>query len=205
MTTADGSGRRLGVVDTASCRSASSAPSPPIWVESIGGPLIVVPVSALEEWAGSTGVRSAAGDAEVPDDYDRACAVDGLAGAIEIGGKGRQGLVLADEPATTSYLPQHRAFVRWLGADSAAALIKAAVTVLRDPAVEWHECGFWETDGPALLMDSVDAGSDLYVPYPEGGTPEQAPVPIAAARWRVRAVHTRVDERTSVGVVQLLP
>ncbi len=39
------------------------------------------------------------GDATAPDDYDRACAVDGLAGVIAVGENGAQALVLADEPA----------------------------------------------------------------------------------------------------------
>ncbi|WP_328415176.1 immunity 21 family protein [Micromonospora sp. NBC_00389] len=189
---------------TASSTSASSAPPSPIWIESMGGPLIVVPVSALEEWCGSTGVGLVVGAGDVPDDYDRACEVDGLAGVIAIGEKGRQGLVLADEPATTCYLPEHRAFVRWLGADSAAALIEAAMVVLRDPAADWEECGFWETDGQAVLMDSVSAGSELHIAYPDGEMPAHAPIPIPATRWKVRAVHTCVNE-TSVGVVHLLP
>ncbi|KPC64318.1 Imm21 family immunity protein [Streptomyces chattanoogensis] len=38
-----------------------------------------------------------AGDATTPGDYDRACAVDDLAGVIAVGGNGAQALVLADE------------------------------------------------------------------------------------------------------------
>jgi hypothetical protein len=105
----------------------------------------------------------------------------------------------------TCYLPEHQAFVRWLGADSVAGLIAAARTVLTDPAVEWEECGVWDTDGPAVLMDSASVGAELDIEYPGGGMPEQAPVPIPAGRWTVRAVHTRVNEETSVGLVQLLP
>ncbi|MGW2937759.1 Imm21 family immunity protein [Streptomyces sp. NPDC001156] len=37
-----------------------------------------------------------------PDDYDRACAVDDLAGVITVGENGAQALVPADEPAPTS-------------------------------------------------------------------------------------------------------
>ncbi|GGV70759.1 hypothetical protein GCM10010277_82020 [Streptomyces longisporoflavus] len=146
------------------------------------------------------------GEGDVTDDYDRACEVDDLAGVIAVGEEGAQGLVLADEPATTCYLPEHQAFVRWLGADSEADLIAAAKMVLTDPTTQWEECADWETDGPAVLMDSVTAGAELNVEYPNGGgLPEQAPVPIPTGRWRVRAVHTRADEETSVGLVQLLP
>ncbi|MFI8422903.1 Imm21 family immunity protein [Streptomyces sp. NPDC085479] len=70
------------------------------WVRSMGGPLVVVPVSGVREWSGCTDDGVLVGGGEVPDDYDRACAVEGLAGVIE-----GNVLVLADEPATTRYLP----------------------------------------------------------------------------------------------------
>ncbi|WP_436846385.1 Imm21 family immunity protein [Streptomyces griseorubiginosus] len=38
-------------------------------------------------------------------------------------------------PPATCYLPEHRAFLRWLAADSDAELKAAAETVLRDPTV----------------------------------------------------------------------
>ncbi|MEU7075804.1 Imm21 family immunity protein [Streptomyces narbonensis] len=176
----------------------------PVWVESMGGPLIVVPVSALASWGGGTESGLMAGDATAPDDYDRACAVDDLAGVIPIDKNGTQALVLADEPATSCYLPQHRAFLRWLGAETEAGLSAAADTVLADPATVWEECGTWVSDGPAVLMDSAEAGSDLGIEYPNGGMPAEASVPLPAGRWRVRATQTKVDEENWVGLVQLL-
>jgi hypothetical protein len=177
----------------------------PGWVESMGGPLIVVPVSALAAWRGSTETGVMAGDATAPDDYDRACAVDDPAGVIAVGDGGAQALVLADEPATSCYLPEHRAFLRWLGADSEAGLKAAAEVVLADPATDWEECGTWVSDGPAVLMDSAEAGSALCIEYPRGGMPDQAPVPLPAGRWTVRASHTKADKENRVGLVQLLP
>ncbi len=145
------------------------------------------------------------GEGDFRDDYDRACEVEGLTGVIAVGEEGARGLVLADEPASTCYLPDHRAFVRWLGAESEADLFAAAEAVFADPTTEWEECGVGETDGPAVLMDSVTAGSELDVEYPNGGgLPEEAPVPIGPGRWTVRAVHASPNEHTSVGVVQLL-
>lgn len=191
---------------TSSSTAASSSEHSLTWVESMGGPLIAIPVSVLDGWHGCTESGLVIGDGDVPDDYDRACEVDGLAGVIAVGGAGPRGLVLADQPATTCYLPEHQVFVRWLGANSDADLIAATRAVLTDPTTEWEECGVWETDGPAVLMDSVTAGNELDVEYPNGGgLPEQAPVPIPPGRWTVRAVHTAANEETSVGLVQLLP
>lgn len=146
-----------------------------------------------------------AGDTTAADDYDRACAVDDVAGVITVGENGAQTLVLADEPATSCYLPGRRAFLRWLAADSEVGLRAAAEAVLADPATDWEECGTWVSDGPAVLMDSAEAGADLGVEYPGGGMPSRAPVPLSAGRWRVRAIHTKADEGNRVGLVQLVP
>ncbi|MGW2255536.1 Imm21 family immunity protein [Kitasatospora sp. NPDC001660] len=151
---------------TFSSTTASSREPSPVWVESMGGPLIAVPVSALAQWRGCTGSGMVIGDGDDLDDYDRACGVEGLAGVIAVGEEGACGLVLADEPANSCYLSEHQAFVRWLGANSEADLIAAAKAVLADPTTVWEECGVWETDGPAVLMDSVTAGAELGVEYP---------------------------------------
>ncbi|MFF3791934.1 Imm21 family immunity protein [Streptomyces sp. NPDC001981] len=185
--------------------SADTSNATPVWVQSMGGPLIVIAVSALTSWRGCTEAGAIVGDATAPDDYDRACAVDDLAGVIAVGDNGAQALVLADEPATTCYLPEHRAFLRWLAADSEDGLKAAAEAVLADPATEWEECGTWVSDGPAVLMDSAEAGAELSVEYPGGGMPAQAPIPLPTDRWRIRAVHTEADEENRVGLVQLLP
>ncbi|KUN25533.1 hypothetical protein AQJ23_16365 [Streptomyces antibioticus] len=192
-------------MSASSSAAADASHTSPVWVESMGGPLIVIPVSALAAWRGCTESGVMTGDATAPDDYDRACAVDDLAGVIAVGEDGAQALVLADEPATSCYLPDRRAFLRWLAADSEAGLKAAAEAVLEDPATEWEECGTWVLDGPAVLMDSAEAGSELGVEYPGGGMPEQAPVPLSAGRWRVRATHTKADEENWVGLVQVLP
>ncbi|MEU6403111.1 Imm21 family immunity protein [Streptomyces sp. NPDC046985] len=192
------------MISSSSTAADASRPSP-VWVESMGGPLIVVPVSALASWGGCTESGLMAGDATAPDDYDRACAVDDLAGVIPIGENGAQALVLADEPATSCYLPQRRAFLRWLAGETEAGLSAAADAVLADPATVWEECGSWVSDGSAVLLDSAEAGSDLGIEYPDGGMPGQASVPLSAGRWRVRATQTWADGENWVGLVQLLP
>ncbi|MFI1826609.1 Imm21 family immunity protein [Streptomyces sp. NPDC020412] len=176
------------------------------WVQSMGGPLIVVPVSALHTWGGCTEGGVIVGGTDQPDDYDRACAVEEYAEVISLGDTGAaSALVLGDEPATTCYLPEQRIFLRWRAADSDTELLAAAEAVLSDPATLWEECGVWETDGPAVLMDSAEAGTDLGVPYPDGRRqPDEAPVVLPAGRWAVRACH-KTGEFPWVGVVQLLP
>ncbi|WP_116244700.1 Imm21 family immunity protein [Nocardiopsis sp. FIRDI 009] len=183
---------------------ADGGPPSPTWVESLGGPLVVVPVSALAAWGGGTTTGVLMGG-DVPDDYDRACAVDGLAGVLPVGDGGGQALVLGEEPDTSCYLPEHRAFLRWLAADSESDLRSAAEDVLADPAARWDECGTWVTDGPAVLMDAAVPGAELNEVYPDGGVPEQAPVSLPPGRWRVRATQAWADPDTCVGLVRLLP
>ncbi|MFJ5927589.1 Imm21 family immunity protein [Kitasatospora sp. NPDC092948] len=85
--------------------------------------------------------------------------------------------------------------MRWLA---------AAETALNDPATPWEECGLWETDGPAVLMNSAEAGKNLGVLYPDGrGEPDQAPVHLPAGRWRVRAFQ-KTGDSPWINVVQLL-
>jgi hypothetical protein len=192
-------------MSASSSTAADASHASPVWVESMGGPLIVIPVSELAAWRGCTETGVMAGDATAADDYDRACAVDDLAGVITVGENGAQALVLADEPATSCYLPERGAFLRWLAAGSEAGLKAAAEAVLADPAAEWEECGTWMLDGPAVLMDSAEAGAELNIEYPGGGMPDQASVPLPAGRWKVRATHTKVDEENWVGLVQILP
>ncbi|MEE1943116.1 Imm21 family immunity protein [Streptomyces sp. TRM 70361] len=63
----------------------------PVWVASMGGPLIVVPLSALQQWGGCTEAGMILGG-DTPDDHDRACAVDNLAAVIDIGPSGARAL-----------------------------------------------------------------------------------------------------------------
>ncbi|MER5410585.1 Imm21 family immunity protein [Streptomyces sp. NPDC002769] len=196
---------------TASRNVARHARTDLAWVQSMGGPLIVITVSALDHWGGCTEDGVIVGGTDVPDDYDRACDVEGWAGIIAVGTEG-SGLVLADEPATTCYLPEQNVFLRWLAADSDAELLEAAKAVMEDPATDWEDCGVWETDGAAVLLDSAVAGADLAVECPDqavecpdqGGLPEQAQVSVPAGRWSVRAFH-KTGDFPWVGIVQLLP
>lgn len=163
----------------------------------------MVPETCISAWGGCTEDGSVLGEADGRDDYDRACAVDDWAGVIAVGAETATALVLADEPARTCFLPDELVFVRWLAADSEEELLAGMEAVLADPDTPWEDGGLWASDGPAVLMDSAEAGADLGVEYPGGGKPEHAPVQLPAGRWRVRAVHAK-NEFAWVGVVQLV-
>ncbi|WP_433467541.1 Imm21 family immunity protein [Spirillospora sp. CA-128828] len=160
------------------------------WVESAGGPLLAAPASQLARWEGATDDE---GPVETWGDYGRACAVEGYIGLVDIGAG--QALVLGDEPATTTYLPDERLFLRWAAADSEAGLVSAARQALHD--ITWDEEITWGVDGPIVLFDSAWPGAT-----PEPGN--HLTIDLAAARYRVRAAY-RQDDRNWMILVQLTP
>lgn len=74
-----------------------------------------------------------------------------------------------------------------------------------NPAITGEQCGTWDTDGPAVLMDSAEAGSLLGVEHAGGGLPERASVPLPPGRWTVHAVEADIGGRTSLTLVRLVP
>ncbi|MGW5172654.1 Imm21 family immunity protein [Streptomyces nodosus] len=50
-----------------------------------------------------------------------------------------QGLVLADEPAGSCYLPEHRALARWVGADCTVDLVASAQAMPAAPITVWED------------------------------------------------------------------
>lgn len=96
------------------------------WVQSNGGPLLLLARSLLPEWGGS--LRGTKGmDAKFrwtgegpATDYDRACDIKDYTGLIPVGCG--HALVLGDEPLLTCWWPDETGdgglFVRWVCADS---------------------------------------------------------------------------------------
>ncbi|WP_084597901.1 Imm21 family immunity protein [Micromonospora chokoriensis] len=158
------------------------------WVESGGGPLIVVPSSALTEWKGAS--------VDEPDswgDYDRACRVDGDVGVVDVGDE--QALVLADEPASTTYLPDRRIFVRWLCANSEADVVRLVPRAVE--IADWEDAGTWTTSGPAELFDSAYHGGGLeYTTH--------LAVDLARGTYLIRTAHVEPDNETALVMVHLV-
>ncbi|MFE7977395.1 immunity 21 family protein [Streptomyces shenzhenensis] len=155
------------------------------WVESGGGPLIVVPEAVLPFWAGADGE-------DLATDYDRACEVDGYVGLLPVGDSAA--LVLGDEPASTSFLPDHDAFVRWSAAGSEDELL-AGVPAALDAAV-WQNEVSWQVPGPVVLFDSAWPGTAT-------DRTEHLRVPLEPGRYTVRAAHAQPGPETWLGLVQL--
>ncbi|MEW1914083.1 Imm21 family immunity protein [Kitasatospora sp. NPDC085895] len=153
------------------------------WVESLGGPLIVVPEAVLEAWSGSAG-----------DDYDRACAVEGFTGLIEVGSA--QALVLGDEPASTAYLPERGVFVRWSAAESEEAMLAGVDTAMR--TASWESELLWQVPGPVVLFDSAWTSAKCH-------HQDHVRVALEAGPYAVRAAYVEPGPETWLTLVQLHP
>ncbi len=155
------------------------------WVESGGGPLIAVPETVLPFWTGADGE-------ETDSDYDRACEVDGQVGLLPVGDS--TALVLGDEPASTAWLPDHGAFVRWCAADSEAEVL-AGVAAGLDGA-EWGPEVSWHVPGPVLLFDAAWPGT-------ASARTGRTRVALAPGRYTVRTAEVRPGPETWFHVVQV--
>ncbi|GIF66148.1 hypothetical protein Ais01nite_41830 [Asanoa ishikariensis] len=164
------------------------------WIDSTGGPLVVVPASALPHWHGTGDLFRANSDSDDWGDYGRACGVDGYAGLIPVGET--KALVLADEPAATTYLADSRTFVRWISARSEADLISLVPQAIESAA--WETVGEWLLTEPVEMFDSTLVGTDR----------EAAPrlaITVEPGTYEVRTAHIEPDEVTAMVLAQLVP
>ncbi|MFE2534838.1 immunity 21 family protein [Streptomyces sp. NPDC059371] len=155
------------------------------WVESGGGPLIAIPETVLPFWAGADGD-------DMSCDYDRACDVDGFIGLLPVGDT--RALVLGDEPASTTYLPEHGAFVRWYAARSEDELLAVVPEALAQ--AEWEPEAEWTVPGPVILFEAAWPGT-----FSE--STDRLRVVLEPGRYGVRAAYVEPRPETWVGLVQL--
>lgn len=155
------------------------------WVESGGGPLVVVPEAVLSSWSGADSEESVT-------DYDRACGVAGYAGLVAVGQA--QALVLCDDPASTSFIPEHGLFVRWCAAESEEELLGSVDAALAGAV--WEPGQHWDVPGPAVLFDSAWPGDEL---EPEN----HLRVELGPGRYSVRSAYVEPNPQTWLSLVQL--
>ncbi|MFI0454473.1 Imm21 family immunity protein [Actinomadura sp. 6N118] len=169
-----------------------------IWVESAGGPLVVIEESALAGWSGFDG------------DYERACAVDFV--DVIASGDGVKALVVGDEPAGTTYVPELRTFIQWLYAEpdtDVVASVEGAVA-----AASWKVGPSFDVAGALVLFDSAVPGREVFVegverPDLEPRTYDRSEnglrVAIMPGRYQVESADIRPDEETCFRLHRLAP
>lgn len=124
------------------------------WIESAGGPLVVIPRSVIAEWKGT------------PADYEEACGVEGYLGLLRR--EWGDVLVLGDEPLRTAIVarPEGSAIVRWMFAPSAEQLLDVALHANLDglSAVETLRVGLRD-EAYAVFDSGVDGSGAVMVEF----------------------------------------
>ncbi|MER6393795.1 Imm21 family immunity protein [Streptomyces sp. NPDC001523] len=146
------------------------------WLDTEGGPFIVVPRAALSHWSGTEG------------DYDRACEVTELVDILALS-DGAEALVLGGEPLSTAHLPDYRLLVRWCYAESEdgiADIIRAGL-----PTAEWDEGPVLSTTGELVLFDAAYFGTEV------GTLTDSAALELGPGRYRVDSASLEPDPLTS--------
>ncbi|WP_169951164.1 Imm21 family immunity protein [Microbispora sp. H11081] len=144
------------------------------WVDTLGGPHILVPQSALPYWHGAPMDSS-----EDEGDYGRACSVPGYIGLIRVGPA--EALVKA-EPSPTTFLAERKALISWVGAYSEQELVDVATEVMDAESVPEGEELTYTVDEPLVLFDSVYGHDDV---APEN----RLVIDLAPGRYTVRAAY----------------
>lgn len=121
------------------------------WIDTLGGPLIVVPAAKAAGWSG---------DDQGGRDYDRACAVGGWLGVLDC--DDADALVLGDEPAMTCCVPAGEGVViaRWIWADSAEDVARALGELPAD-GFEPEDLTFRVEQSSLVVFDSVLRGDSI--------------------------------------------
>jgi hypothetical protein len=129
------------------------------WIESNGGPLVVVDEEHLGQWLGTDG--NSAGGSDGESDYDRACRVDDYVAVIPTGRT--KALVLGDEPHRTTWVkrPNGGLFVRWVYSDSEESIRRSLDAQPIDSALSDNGLTFHVGSQGARLFDSADPGTDI--------------------------------------------
>ncbi|MGG2464406.1 Imm21 family immunity protein [Streptomyces sp. RGM 3693] len=130
---------------------AESVHSPTKWIESTGGPFVIVPAPHAAVWQGIEG-----------DDYDEACLVEDYVGRVEFGPAAQKvpGIVVADEPLPATFLPDLQCLLQWSYAPSEQALIDGARRSF-DGIDNWHQGPVLDVHDPLIMFDATIPGNSL--------------------------------------------
>lgn len=138
------------------------------WIDSGGGPLILLAEELLSSWRGIEGWRDHR-DALDHSNYARACrAAENWLGLIGCGGG--KALILGGEPGQVAWLPNigraGGALVQWVYADNENDLLTNAVgpvvrNALNAPSIEKAEL-LTGPSGVMRLFDSAQSGDDIH-------------------------------------------
>jgi len=153
------------------------------WVESEGGPLIVVEESLRNLWGGYAN-----------SDYESACEVEDYAGLVSFGETPDSGLalVIGDIPAPTAFMEEFCSIVQWISASSDARFIEVVRGGI-DDVDNW-------VDGPVVNVTGPLAVFDAALPGTEARADELLLANIEPAVYQLRTADIESDTGTCARV-----
>jgi hypothetical protein len=166
------------------------------WVESNGGPLLLLASELLPFWSGvrPPGVpESDTGwqyDENTDCDYNRVCRISGYLGLVNVGDG--EGLVLGGEPLSTAWCSSANSLVRWIYADSDADVLKA-LTTLHDALWEPTNLIFKVASSPLYLFNSAYPGNEI-----QQQSPEPLKVALTPGEYSLFIADYKPDEDTAL-------
>lgn len=163
-----------------------------IWLESTGGPLILLEEDLAPYWRGYLSVSESS-----VTDYERACEVSDYIGAIDVAS--RSGVVFGEQPYSTTWWQcpglDFGLIVRWVCAENEAA-VHQAMTKLSNRNWERTEVGFEVRTGRLLLFDSAAPGDNIetfiLIQLPKG-------------RYAAETMHYEPDTDTALVLHRFVP
>jgi hypothetical protein len=131
------------------------------WLESTGGPMVVMQVSSVAAWTGYRGP-----------DYDLACSVYDI-GIVDVARTGPvfSALSLSGEPMSTTWSEDLSCVIQWRWAEDEEDLFQAIRSSWND--LEWVVVGSVEWQGGVRVFDAATPGDELsrdeYMEWPING------------------------------------
>ncbi|APO96863.1 hypothetical protein BI313_21820 [Xanthomonas vesicatoria] len=165
------------------------------WIESAGGPLVLMHAACLPGWSGTAPALSNSGTT----DYARACWIDDDMGLVATASG--CALVLGDEPDRTALIERDEAvfIVRWRWAPSEDALLSALHSAL--PTLEFVTSGVFSTRaGVHLLFDSAVPGAHV-----DANRSESLVVTLAMPRLSLASVVFKPSSKICALIHRLAP
>lgn len=131
------------------------------WIESDGGPLLLLSSAQLTAWSGYAIELEADGPSSSETDYERACAVEDYLGLIAVADG--QGVVLGDEPMATAWRSVSSVegiFIRWVYGEDEGQMSEYMSHI---GTVQWRPTGvsLAVAGEPLYLFDAAWPGADV--------------------------------------------
>lgn len=131
------------------------------WIESSGGPLILLSSRDLAAWSGHN-VQQVLGEPNVSaTDYERACDIEDSIGTLPVADS--EGIILGDEPMPTAWYPVSPTlgiFARWVYGEDQEQVLQYLENI--DERI-WQpsNISFAVGSEPLYLFDAVLPGADV--------------------------------------------